>query len=928
MKIFKDLITQLKPNAKQTWAFPLLVAIAVFLHFWLDNFSFELTDFQNRILGISTFHQIDVGARISVFYKALFSGFGVFIALKIAYTFFVQRFHHFKTELSIIHYLSITGLFLLGFSIFGTEIYATQLLIEALLIFVLIVIPVKSKLNFQNIRTANDYFWLFITAYSITLTAAIISGKLPFGQFAFSFAAVLILLYSGIEIFKLSALKTVYHLRKLVYFPLLFVGAQETYLIFNQHNIQFIHPLIIAICILLILGIYQILFQKKSQSYSNLNRRILPGFALGLIVFSSYSIQVVLRNDLFEIANSSNALMSIFQHGKFPVADFLPTHLLSDFFLPVVYTIFNGYDSNFSYMAYDFIMMSAYYYLSFLIVLKLTRNHYVALLSLLFFPFFNAIFWGISSFPILLVPLAIYHLYKHPNQKSWIAVAVLSILLLGWKPDVAILGIYGILAGIIIIRINKKGALQWKHAFKAFSISYVALLVILFSLEFIFNFPVKEGIQNTLSFFASSPQGRGLPVIAYQFDRIFYLHHVLYPILIAVALILGLKRIKRMNAQNSMPIITLIIFSIFYFTNIQRGLTRHSFAEGHDGFISSFAIISFALAFFLFRMKRIHRIIGFFISISVLAILFKFPSQASDYIVFNQVQEKINSNYLYSGNERIQRVSFNSDYYQENIKELVNFTNQLPDTVGFYDFSNTPASYYLTKREMPVYFIHSLAITSEKLQEIEINNLKTHNVPFVIYSHVPETYWDKTDGIHNALRFYKISEYLYRNYSPYKIVGNYAIWKANNYHPITNLSQYPTDTISENPRRFEMKKLPYIWAKYDTELSLTDIEKSVLISGTANEIRFDKRIDKSQGNYILIQIENPQKVQGKALLKYFETWEQFGEFSFDISPELSESQYLIRVSSQWNWYNKSINRIVLDIPESTKVKQISILKAD
>ncbi|MEA1873078.1 MAG: hypothetical protein U9N51_01445 [Bacteroidota bacterium] len=928
MKIIKDLITQLKTDVKHTWAFPLLVAIAVFLHFWLDNFSFELNDFQNRVLGISTFHQIDVGARISVFYKALFSGLGVFFALKIAYTFFVQLFKSFNTEISSIHYLSITGLFLMGFSIFGIDSYASRLLIEVLLIFFLIVIPIKSEIKLTKIRSANDYFWLFITAYSITIMAAIISGKLPFGQFAFSFAAVLILLYSSIEIFKLSALKIVSYLRKLVYFPLLFVASQELYLIFNQHTIQFVHPLIIAISVLLILGIYQVIFQKKPQNYSYLNRRILPGFVLGLIVFSSYSIQLVLRNDLFEIANSSNALMSIFQHGKFPVADFLPTHLLSDFFLPVMYTIFNGYDSNFSYMAYDFIMISAYYYLSFLIVLKLTRNQYVALLSLLFFPFFNAIFWGISSFPILLVPLTIYQLYKHPNQKSWVAVALLSILLLGWKPDVAILGIYGILAGIIIIRINKKDTLQWKHALKAFSISYAVLLMILLSLEYIFNFPVKEGIQNTLSFFASSAQGRGLPVIAYQFDRIFYLHHVLYPILIAIVLILGLKRIKRINSQNAMAIISLIIFSIFYFTNIQRGLTRHSFAEGHDGFISSFAIISIALVFFVFRMKRIHRIIGFFISISVLAIMFKYPTQASDYIVSNQVQKKLKANYLYSEEARIQRVSFDSMYYNKNIRDLLNFTNQISDTIGFYDFSNTPASYYLTNREMPVYFIHSLAITSEKLQEIEIKNLKKYNVPFVIYSHIPETYWDKTDGIHNTLRFYKISEYLYRNYSPYKLAGNYAIWKSNNYQPITDLSDFPTDTVSENPRRFEMKKLPFIWSNYDTKFSSSNIKKCVLTSGTGKEIRFDESFDKSQGNYVLIRIENPQKVQGKAILKYFETWEQFGEFSFDISAESSESQYLIRVSSQWNWYKKSINRIVIISPELTQVKAISILKAD
>ncbi len=918
----------LKDTKHNTWIFPIMLSIAAFLHFWLNNFSFELSEFNDRIIGISTFNKIDVAARLSQFYKAFFIAIAVFLVVKIGFKWFVSRFHQSKLEFTAIYYLSLSEIFMLAFKVFGYHFDATIILLLSMILFFLIIIPLKAKISQFKFNSSKDYLWLFILSFAANNLLSIIIGGILFQQFAYSFMGISLVLVAITQLLPYSAINIFHTLRSLVSVPLLFVFSQEIFLILNQHEIAFLHPVISTTILWVGIMLYQQFIGKAKPSYHAMNTRCLSIFVLGIIVFSTYHIQQTLRNDLFEIANSSNAMMSIFQYGKFPVADFLPTHLLSDFVLPVIYTVFNGYDTNFSYMAYEFLFASAYYFIIFKIVLRLSQNIYFALLSILFFPFFNAVFWGISSFPILLLPLAIYRLFLNRNFKSWLLLAILSVALIGWKPDVAILGIYGMIAGIILVWANKSSEMHWKKALIAFGATYGTLLLALVLLQVAFHFPVTKGISYTLGFFASSPQGRGLPVFAYQLDRIFYLQHVIYPIIIAIVLMFALRKFKRLNQWNAMQIISIVLFSIFYFANIQRGLTRHSFAERHDGFISSFAILSISLGFFLFKIKREYQLIGFLVCMSFLAIMFKFPSEASADMLYEKHQTKLKSEFVYSKHEKLQRVQLNADYYKNNVTEIQSFMKEIPAGKTFYDFSNTPALYYLTNREMPIYFIHSLAVTSESLQDIEVENLKEKSIPYLIFSHVPETYWDKTDGIHNAFRFYKISEYLYQNYSPHKTVGGYSIWKANDQEINWESDNFPKDTISDTPRVFDLKYLPWIWAKYDQKLSETSINKLKITESEGKEMRMDADFDKQSGNYVLVEIENPNRRKGKAKLKIFETWEQIGEFQFLIPGEEENERFVVRVSSQWNWYHRDINRIILDAPEGFKVKNIALLKAD
>ena len=905
---------------------PLLFSVWLFLKLWLNHFSFELNEFNDRIIGISSLEMIDVGIRLKTFYRALFTGITTFAVLLFLYRLFLKYFPKHQAETRGIQFLSIAGLFLLGFSVFGVQVSESLRIIFPIILMYLLSI-LLGQTGKSTTWSQESYFWLILSGFSLSLMLSIASGFLLFNRFSWNLSVILIASYLVLSFIPVGKpLEILKKIRLVHVYPILFIIAQEIFIIANQHGFKFINPILFSFILLAGLAIFQY-FRKKNFNTERLNAVYLPLFALGLILFGTYNIQISLRNDLFEIANSSNAMMSIFRDGKFPVADFLSTHLLSDFLTPVLYTILNGYDSQFSYMAYDFIFHAAYLFIAFILILKISKKNYTALAFLLFFPFINSIFWGISSVPVLLTPLIVYRLYQKPDMKAWLLTALYSVFIIAWKPDVAVLGIYGLIAGIIIIAVKKYKSVQWKQALISFAAVYGFLILSLLALEFIFKLPVKEGLSKTLEFYASSPQARGLPVIARNFDRLFYLHHVVYPILISIIGIAAVGKLRRSNSRNAFVLISLIIFVIFYLANFQRGLTRHSFAEGQDGFISSFAVLCISLSVFLFKMKERHQMIAFVSVMSFMAIMLKFPDQASGDILNEQISSKLHSAYKTCQNEKITRVTFDPDFEQKNIKEIKTFFSQMPDGETFFDFSNTPALYYICDREMPVYFIHFLAVSSENLQEKEVEFLEKNPVKMIIFSHQPMNWWDNTDGIPNSLRFYKLSEYIFQNYSPYKIVGNYSIWKANGYEAGWDSGSFAKDSLSLKPVQYNLKYLPYLWANMDTDYQAYNKDQHLIAESKNDVLYLPEKINKEKGNYIEIYLHNPQKLRKEVKAGYFTKYEQFGEFVFSTRGEENE-KHVIRISCQPNWYFTSCNRIVVNTGSDMKVSHIKLFIAD
>jgi len=128
---------------------------------------------------------------------------------------------------------------------------------------------------------------------------------------------------------------------------------------------------------------------------------------------------------------------------------------------------------------------------------------------------------------------------------------------------------------------------------------------------------------------------------------------------------------------------------------------------------------------------------------------------------------------------------------------------------------------------------------------------------------------------------------------------------------------------------FSMIMLPYVWGNYDKKINKHFPEEQqhiadnlVLEVGNPITLKLDSEIDKSSGNYIYfcINTTNP----GTMTLKYGN--DIINSCNFNIVT--GEYNYLVRVSSQYNWVNEpqAWLEIVSDIPVT--VKRVSVLKGD
>ena len=83
--------------------------------------------------------------------------------------------------------------------------------------------------------------------------------------------------------------------------------------------------------------------------------------------------------------------------------------------------------------------------------------------------------------------------------------------------------------------------------------------------------------------------------------------------------------------------------------------------------------------------------------------------------------------------------------------------------------------YYYAQRKVPSYFNQSLQNeVTEKIQRINLEQTEGLDIPFVVFSHYPDNWWDNTDGVPNAIRYPVLANWIYKNYLPDTLVAGCA----------------------------------------------------------------------------------------------------------------------------------------------------------
>ena len=133
-------------------------------------------------------------------------------------------------------------------------------------------------------------------------------------------------------------------------------------------------------------------------------------------------------------------------------------------------------------------------------------------------------------------------------------------------------------------------------------------------------------------------------------------------------------------------------------------------------------------------------------------------------------------------------------------------------------------------------------------------------------------------------------------------------------------------------QQFDLVKLPYIWGTYDekdavhtTEVLQTLVSEDVrIMPNEPQTFLINPLISKENGNYIHFRI----RASERAKIKFYYTNPEESYFVFDAIPSDQPEEYLVRVSTQWQWMSEEVNELVVSSTGDLVISELHIQEGD
>ncbi len=641
----------------------------------------------------------------------------------------------------------------------------------------------------------------------------------------------------------------------------------------------------------------------------------------GLATLASYQTQLHWEPEHFETANRANAAMNLFHFGKIPFADFFTSHLLSDQIHTWLYALVHGYRPNLDFLVYSF------YFVLFTLILAYT------FLSLVFRRPWFALFYT-AVIPVILIQLpvsfsmgllsfvALWYYFKKQHLISFLLFLLACSFTMLWRIDTAVMSLPAALFCLLLwVWHTRSGALLLKHALRGLLLIGIPLAGII--VYFLIAHPrFASNLRDALGYIGGS-QAHGFPEILHGGVMTIHLPNFILPTLvILLSLVVCFRYLKARAGFADMLVV--VFLTIVYLLNFQRGLVRHATAaEGFDNFISSF--VYFLIPFQIVVVAGIRRYrTSIFLAASFLIVFsFKTPQPRERMTLFasDALASSLQLQITDSG-DLVERVHGYTDI-KTAFSGLDSFMSQnFSREASFIDLSNTPMLYYYLQREIPGYFCqYTQNMVTASIQERNIPLLESMNLPVTVFSSWPaHEFFDRTDGVENTLRYYRLAAYIFENYEPLGVVSEKYLWLEKGRRlRYNNTSPLPEATVYA-PQRFELRKLPYFWAKAKLGEG-GEQQAELLIPGAVPE-----GLECKTSDYLLVRLQNDSGTPQTLDFSYYVQGERAGGFNFWISEE-KNATYLIPVSTQYNWSALPIDSMTFDSPHpESKVMEVKLYR--
>jgi hypothetical protein len=679
----------------------------------------------------------------------------------------------------------------------------------------------------------------------------------------------------------------------------------------------------------------------KNLKFISLSRLVshsyFPLLILSLFTYNLYNYRIVNSPEVFEAANKYLPLMEFSRWGIVPIFEKFNSHVLSDFFFSAIYMFFNGMQG-IEVELYDFLINVVNGLLYYYLFLFITRNAYIALFNVLFFPFYISL--APNQHPFMII--GIFVLWRMSSQevslKNYLVFFWTMIFLLIWKIDVGFACIFLLpLSWIFYTTFVSKQKPNLKLLLKAAVITAVISGILLFIIAFTGHFNILRRVRYVLGYLDSA-QTYGYTFLGDSKAVSYKMLYYIFPVLIIIMLLILLARYREMNVSRKQRLAYLSIFMIigYYIINFQRGLVRHCLYENNDGYLISFGYVILAFSPFIFfhRSKISTRFAGF-CAISFFTLTnYKYPQIQSTESMYENLGGKIKKSELANVKEVENRVISTGN--DKPWPDLVRFlSHNIREKETFIDFTDHPMLHFYTKKITPSFFFQNpICSHTDYLQEAYVNDLSHYDIPYVVYSKYDPK--NQPEMGPNSFIHYKITEYINQHYHPYITTNNFHVWKRNGLER--------NDTTGENFQRDRsmavvpehvITDLPHTWGTYDKlvgkEKILFEAKKPITLKpGIADTISLPDGLDKSSGNTILLDIKfQAPKAEWMGIKLADISGKIEAGISFEIISSPNEEKYAVRVSSSYKWYQSPVKKLIIGTtsPQPVIINRFRITKA-
>lgn len=929
---------------------------ALYLAFrWFFAQKLELTDFSGRQIGIATLHAHDIQAKVRLIYQLIIGAVAVYLGINAALHYLRSRIPasrtDMKAELKFSSSLAFVALCVLVLRFFNESMHASLNVMLGLWIAHAVLMSLRLVKHPWTglVKPLSLYSVLIITAVGVFVCyreLALHLTVLPTLPLTW-FVPIFVLMGGGLAmlipaIHEQRIQSGIRFLWPLAALPLISVLAREIFLIANQRGFHGLHPAYYHLILLLalLLGIFWV-YRKaagiaKPSPEQYLNRRWYPLAILSFSTLGLYQPFLSPSQEMFELANPALGIARYFSYGHIPFLESFSSHALSELFFGFVYTLFNGYHG-LDYALYDFLnlvlmALLAYYFLG-----RLSGSYPFAFALVILYPNLVQIIHPFF-YPTILTVWVMEKLLKAENLKNYLLFFLLMGFLILWRIDMGYANAIVMLVLFGLLKAPNYRLINWKAALQAMAILLAGTAILLLPFVLIRDIPLFENLRMVYHYLSSS-QSYGLLAVSYSRSMPFYFQYFIFPILI---LAFGLYLVSGLRASLKDPLqqfraLGLLVLIIFYLANFQRGVVRHSFAEGVDSFLSSFAFLILpAAVFYLVRGRQQLAVFSLVLILFMFAFRLHMPQQnKSFYSMLKQQSENLPQ--LDHTRQFQSRINTWQGYAGDKYQRLKNFLDTHFDgSATFMDFSNTPMLYFYLQREPAAYFNQTLlCVHDDYLQQAKLRYMASMDIPIVIYGHEAPDWFDAVDGVPNRIRHYRLSGFIYEQYSPWAVIDGFRIWLRNDLYP--HFEQYKeSDGISPYPDMHPMEDpllhLPRLWGAYDMvyqrkrEQAYASFRLQAHSGDDGLVYLLPETLPSLRDNYLEVRIAG-QGHAGELRLAYGNAQGVQGSSTCLLQGVPGEETLLIPLSNQYYWHTAGIRYLKLSLsnPQHALPQEVRLL---